>query len=156
MGRVISRTYVASRKRRDKWSRRFADRDMLWSHVRVFAHFCLNLDKGKERKGSKVSQIYTITWLLCAFSLVVDRDLLEDKHTMASNPRQITSADLFFFFHAHQILQQTIWSCDVICDLVGGQTRHKHAQAKTCDDLRSRLIRALQYLRTWKCNLLVK
>ena len=26
---------------------------------------------------------------------------------------------------------------------VGGQTRHKHAQAKTCDDLRSRLIRAL-------------
>ena len=26
---------------------------------------------------------------------------------------------------------------------VRGQTRHKHAQAKTCDDLRSRLIRAL-------------
>ena len=24
---------------------------------------------------------YTITWLLCAFSLVVDRDLLKDKHT---------------------------------------------------------------------------
>ena len=25
---------------------------------------------------------------------------------------------------------------------VGGQTRHKQAEAKTCDDLRSRLIRA--------------
>ena len=37
----------------------------------------------------------TITWLLCAFSLVVDRDLLKDTQ-MASNPRQITSADLFF------------------------------------------------------------
>ena len=50
--------------------------------------------------------IYTITWLLCAFSLVVDRDLLKDTHTqMASNPRQITSADLFFFFHASKILQ---------------------------------------------------
>ena len=45
--------------------------------------------------------IYTITWLLCAFSLVVDRDLQQ----MASNPRQITSADLFFFFHASKILQ---------------------------------------------------
>ena len=26
-------------------------------------------------------EVYTITWLLCAFSLVVDRDLLEDTHT---------------------------------------------------------------------------
>ena len=31
-------------------------------------------------------------------------------HTqMASNPRQITSANLFFFFHAPKILQETIW-----------------------------------------------
>ena len=42
-------------------------------------------------------EIYTITWLLCAFSLVVDRDLLEDTHTHITVPRHITSADLFFF-----------------------------------------------------------
>ena len=39
---------------------------------------------------------HTITWLLCAFSLVVDHDLLKDTHRW----RQITSADLFFFFRA--------------------------------------------------------
>ena len=52
-------------------------------------------------------RIYTYTilynilmWLLCAFSLVVnvDRDLLKDTQ-MTSNPRHITSADFFFFFH---------------------------------------------------------
>ena len=50
------------------------------------------------------NRVYTITWLLCALSLVVDRDLIKDTHKW----RQIasdTSADLFSFFHAPKILQ---------------------------------------------------
>ena len=34
--------------------------------------------------------------LRCVFSLVVDRDLLKDRH---SDDAKFTSADLFFFFH---------------------------------------------------------
>ena len=49
--------------------------------------------------------LYTIAWLLCAFSLVVDRDILEDTHTDGVRSRQLTSADLFFFFHAPKIFQ---------------------------------------------------
>ena len=39
-----------------------------------------------------------VTSILCAFSLVVDRDLLKDTHRDDVKPRHITSADLFFFF----------------------------------------------------------
>ena len=39
---------------------------------------------------------------MCVFSLVVDRDLLKDTHTDDVKSRQITSADLFLFFHAHR------------------------------------------------------
>ena len=52
----------------------------------------------------KQDKTISITWLLCAFLLVVDRDLLKDTQ-MVSNPGQITLADLFFFFHAPKILQ---------------------------------------------------
>ena len=56
--------------------------------------------KSPSRKGWRSSStIYTITRLLCPFSLVVDRDLLKDTHRWRQT-RQITSADLFFLFHA--------------------------------------------------------
>ena len=47
---------------------------------------------------------YTITWLQCAFSLVVDRDLLKDTHT---DGFKSTSAVLFFFFHAPKTFNLT-------------------------------------------------
>ena len=54
---------------------------------------------------------YTITWLLCAFSLVVDRDLLKDTHTqMASYPS---------IYHIYFVSCHTFFVlCDVICDLL--------------------------------------
>ena len=52
-------------------------------------------------KNTQFYKLLYTTWLLCAFSLVVDSDLLKE-HTQrwASNPRQITSADLFVVCHA--------------------------------------------------------
>ena len=50
-------------------------------------------------KTTTATCYYTITRLLCAFSLVVDRDLLKDTHT---DDVKSTSADLFVFFHAAQ------------------------------------------------------
>ena len=41
-----------------------------------------------------IIHIYTITWLLCVFSLVVNRDLLKDTQ-MTSNTRQRTSFSFF-------------------------------------------------------------
>ena len=45
------------------------------------------------------NMFYTITWLLCAFSLVVDHDLLEDTHTdgvkSTSDSRQHTCFSFF-------------------------------------------------------------
>ena len=69
---------------------------------------------------------YTITWHLCVFSLVVDRDLVKGHTQITSHPRHITSAD-FFFIPQNQ--RTTITSldfvsyfffirCDVICDLL--------------------------------------
>ena len=40
-------------------------------------------------------KLYTITWLLCAFSLVVHRDLLKDAHRWSWNPRQRTCLSFF-------------------------------------------------------------
>ena len=57
--------------------------------------------KGESHQGVKQikQSLYTITRLLCAFSLVVDHDLLKDTNRQtASNPRQITSADVTCFF----------------------------------------------------------
>ena len=41
--------------------------------------------------------IYTITWLLCAFSLVVDRDLLKDTHTDDVKSTSDHVSRLYFF-----------------------------------------------------------
>ena len=41
----------------------------------------LSQDQLNKSCCSKVITFYTITWLLCAFSSVVDRDLLKDTHT---------------------------------------------------------------------------
>ena len=57
--------------------------------------------KGEGHQGVKQikQSLYTITRLLCAFSLVVDHDLLKNTNRQtASNPRQITSADVTCFF----------------------------------------------------------
>ena len=74
----------------------------------------------------KLILCYTITWHLCVFSLVVDRDLVKGHTQITSHPRHITSAD-FFFIPQNQ--RTTITSldfvsyfffirCDVICDLL--------------------------------------
>ena len=52
----------------------------------------------------QLKSIYTITWLLCAFSLVVDRDLLNDTpHTdeVKSTPDHF-SVLVFHFFHVSE------------------------------------------------------
>ena len=68
-------------------------------------NICLIYGEGKE--GPVTPQrvlcmiFYTITWLLCAFSLVVDHNLLQDTHR---DDVKSTSADLFFFFHVPKSL----------------------------------------------------
>ena len=51
------------------------------------------------------NRVYTITWLLCAFSLVVDRDLLKDVHTddIKSTPYHVSR--LVFLFWCPKIYQ---------------------------------------------------
>ena len=50
--------------------------------------------------------VYIVTWHLRALLLVAERDLLKKTTTqMTLNPRQITTADLFFFLYASTILQ---------------------------------------------------
>ena len=60
--------------------------------------------------------LYTITWFLCAFSLVVDRDLLKDTHTrMVWNPRQQTCFSFFMppksFNKPFQFLLYILYVC---------------------------------------------
>ena len=74
-----------------------------------FNHVRIQYKRSVLRRQCRDKSNYTITWLLCAFSLVINRDL----HTqMTSNPRHITSANLFFFFHAPKTLQKIVnFSC---------------------------------------------
>ena len=60
--------------------------------------------------------IYTITWLLCAFSLVVDRDLLKDTHRWPwrSLVENLCTRNMFSFACNYQITNkvlqlQTLW-----------------------------------------------
>ena len=74
--------------------------------------------------------IYTITWLLCAFSLVVDRDLLKNTHRW----RQIHVNRLVFLFSCpknHSIshlnfyrIKQIDYIFPCVCSVIDHRRRH--------------------------------
>ena len=83
--------------------------------------------------SSGCTRIYTITWLLCAFSLVVDRDLLKDTHIYSVKSTSNTSADLFFFFNDQKsfnksldfyCIKQIDYIIPCVCIVIDHRRRH--------------------------------
>ena len=79
---------------------------------------------------------YTITWLLCAFSLVVDRDLLKDTAHRWRQIHAISRQRTFLFSYAkilyvglYHLNFYCIWQIDnilpYVCTVIDHRRRHK-------------------------------
>ena len=94
----------------------------------------INIRTTSCRKSYQVIYIYTITWLLCEFSLVVDHDLLKDTHTddVKSTPYHVSALVFLFscpknpsinhlnFYCVKQI--DNIFPC--VCTVIDHRRRH--------------------------------
>ena len=94
----------------DKWSAN--TQPPFWRSVRP--EVCTPSSISFAERSSRISrnvtkiwsgELYTITWLLCAFSLVVDRDLLKDTHTDGVKSASDHVSGLAFLFSCTKILQ---------------------------------------------------
>ena len=74
-------------------------RNPTWFGVSPILTSCVHPWLDRARQTNLISN-YTITWLLCVVLLVVDHTQIGEIASDPPHPRQITSADLFFFFHA--------------------------------------------------------
>ena len=114
---------------------------------------------------------YTIPWLLCAFSLVVDHNVLKAHIEMTSNPCQRTC----FYFFMSQIslnfycIKQIDYIIPCVCTVINRRRRHSvyRTTITPLDFVSCRIfcsLRAvidvicylLQYTHKEKCNLFVK